>query len=103
MVGINVSIRALNKTLLRLGNCPFPGGCPRALARVTVSVDKTTPDELGDRGVKPVKFRRIFRRAYGQIWSSRVGETTAGDAFFKREGVAFSQPLRPEWVVAFHQ
>jgi hypothetical protein len=53
--------------------------------------------------MKPINFWSIFRRAYGQFWSSSVWETAGGDAFFQRRRITFSQPLCPEWMVAFHQ
>jgi hypothetical protein len=73
------------------------------LARVPVPVDKAAPDEFGDCGMKQIEIRRMFRRADGHAWSSGIWETAQGNAFFNRRGIAFSQPLGPEWMVAFHQ
>lgn len=70
--------------------------------RVLVPVDKAAPDEFGERGMQQIEIRSIFGRAYGHVRSS-IWETTHGDAFFNRRGIAFSQPLCSEWVVAFHQ
>ena len=98
-----MSVGTLNKALLRFGNCFYPGGCPRTLVWVPVPIDKAAPEELGERGMKPIEFRSVFGRAYGQAWGGRVWETATGDAFFERWRIPFSQPLCPEGVVTFHQ
>src|SRR6185369_2917984 len=100
---IKMPVRALNKALLRCGNCLDPGGCSRTLAWIPVPIDKAAPDKLGERGMKPIEFRNIFRRANGQARRSCVWESTNSDTFFHRRGIPFSQPLCPEGVVAFHQ
>jgi len=103
VVGIKMPVRALNKAVLRFGNCLYPCRCSRTLARVLVPIDKAAPDELGERGMKQIEFRNIFRRAYGQARRSCIGESSSGDAFFHRREIPFSQPLRPEAMVALYQ
>jgi hypothetical protein len=98
-----VLLRALHEAFFGCGDCPCPGRWLGTLARVAVPIDKAAPDELGERGMKPIEIRGIFRRAYGHAWSSCIWETAQGDAFFNRRGIAFSQPLCSEWMVAFHQ
>jgi hypothetical protein len=73
------------------------------LVWVPASIDKAAPDEFGERGMEQIDIRSIFGRAYGQSWSKSVWETASGDAFFKRRRITLSQPLCPEWVVAFHE
>ena len=96
-------VRALNQALLRFGNCLCPGERLRTLVRVRLSIDKAAPNELGDGRVKQIEFGDIFGRADGQAWRGSVWESAAGNPFFNRRGIAFSQPLCPEGVVAFHQ